>query len=114
MTLLEVMFSLIIFSTTGLAILQFMTQSIYLNNQVKSDIFSVLIAENKLNEMILNRNPPGNDWISGDEYMIEKKWQWRARSEDVEYFGLMLIDIEVKIENNMDTPLHFKYYRVIN
>ncbi|MDN0087717.1 type II secretion system minor pseudopilin GspI [Yersinia nurmii] len=114
MTLLEVMFSLIIFSTTGLAILQFMTQSIYLSNQAKIDVFSILIAENKLNEIILNRNLPSNSWISGHEYMIGKIWHWRARSEDIEYLGLMLIDIEVTAENNMGTPLCFKYYRAIN
>ncbi|CNH52138.1 general secretion pathway protein I [Yersinia pekkanenii] len=114
-SLLEVMVSLAIFSIVGIGIMKVINEKLIWSKVLENKIVSSWVADNVLAEMKLVKIKQTDNWLKGQEIMMNKVWYWQYKEIKLQNENVNKIIVEVRSQESNTTPdFMLEGYRAIN
>jgi general secretion pathway protein I len=114
-TLLEVMVSLAIFAISGIGMMKVISEQLIWIKTLENRLISSWIADNILSEIKMIDIEQTDDWLKGNEFMVNKLWYWQSKEIKIQNEKIKMIIVEVRSkENNISPDFVLEGYRVIN
>jgi len=110
MTLIEVMLALAILGISGLAVMN--SASSVLNNQgyMQTKTLAFLVANNRLAELKLEKQWPGENWVHEKQKMARELWYLRYETVKTANPNFKALDIEVSQKKDGNAIAYIRTY----
>lgn len=95
MTLIEVMVAIFIFAITASAILRSGSEHLHSTAMIKDITFAGWVANNRINEMLIEPTWPIKNNQTGVTELAERQWYWRQRVDKTNDDGFIMVTIDV-------------------
>ncbi|MBS0056384.1 type II secretion system minor pseudopilin GspI [Yersinia sp. Marseille-Q3913] len=114
-TLLELMISLAIFAFCAVGIMKVISEKLILAKKLENRLVSSWVAENVLSEIKIMGIEQTENWLKGQEFMMNKLWYWQSKEIKCQEDTIITIIIEVRDQEDEINPYFIlEGYRVIN
>ena len=105
LTLIEVMVALLIFGLTGVAVLKATSDNLTGVSQIKDVTIATYVANNRLNQIHIERRWPLPKDVKGESKMLDRTWYWRQEVTKTEVDDMVQVRIWVSLEPEMNTTI---------
>lgn len=105
MTLIEVMVALFIFAVTGTAIMKAATEHLNSVGQIESVMFATWVANNRLNQVMLEDTWPPKNNAKGNISMADRTWYWQQSVTATNDKDLRAVAITVGLDERLEGSL---------
>lgn len=114
-TLFELMVSLAIFAFSAIGVMKVISEKLVLAKNLENRMVSSWVAENILSESKIMRIAQTDNWLKGQEFMMDKLWYWQSKEIKYQEDTIITIIVEVREREDKITPdFILAGYRVIN
>ena len=105
LTLIEVMVALLIFGLTGVAVLKATNDNLAGVSQIKDVTIATYVANNRLNQIHIERRWPLPKEAKGESKMLDRSWYWRQEVTKTEVDDMVQIRVWVSLDPEMKTTI---------
>lgn len=114
-TLFELMVSLAIFTFSAIGVMKVISEKLVLAKNLENRMVSSWVAENILSEIKIMRIAQTDNWLKGQEFMMDKLWYWQSKEIKYQEDTIITIIVEVRErEDKIKPDFILAGYRVIN
>ncbi len=105
LTLIEVMVALLIFGLTGVAVLKATSDNLTGVSQIKDVTVATYVANNRLNQIHIERRWPLEKNAKGEMKMLDRTWYWRQDVSKTEVDDMVQVRVWVSLDSDMKTTI---------
>lgn len=105
LTLIEVMVALLIFGLTGVAVLKATSDNLTGVSQIKDVTVATYVANNRLNQIHIERRWPLEKNAKGEIKMLDRTWYWRQDVSKTEVDDMVQVRVWVSLDSDMQTTI---------
>ena len=105
LTLIEVMVALLIFGLTGVAVLKATSDNLTGVSQIKDVTVATYVANNRLNQIHIERRWPLEKNAKGEMKMLDRTWYWRQDVSKTEVDDMVQVRVWVSLDSDMQTTI---------
>lgn len=105
LTLIEVMVALLIFGLTGVAVLKATSDNLTGVSQIKDVTIATYVANNRLNQIHIERRWPLEKNAKGEMKMLDRTWYWRQDVSKTEVDDMVQVRVWVSLDSDMRTTI---------
>jgi general secretion pathway protein I len=105
LTLIEVMVALLIFGLTGVAVLKATSDNLTGVSQIKDVTVATYVANNRLNQIHIERRWPLEKNAKGEMTMLDRTWYWRQDVSKTEVDDMVQVRVWVSLDSDMKTTI---------
>ncbi len=105
LTLIEVMVALLIFGLTGVAVLKATSDNLTGVSQIKDVTVATYVANNRLNQIHIERRWPLEKKAKGEIKMLDRTWYWRQDVSKTEVDDMVQVRVWVSLDPDMKTTI---------
>ncbi len=100
LTLIEVMVALAIFALSGVAIMRAATEHLNAIGQIEDITIATWVANNRLNQMMINPTWPPKNNAKGSVVMSDRTWYWQQAVTATNDAELKAVTIRVGLDES--------------
>ncbi|MBE1286332.1 MAG: type II secretion system protein GspI [Alteromonadaceae bacterium] len=99
------MVALLIFGLTGVAVLKATSDNLTGVSQIKDVTVATYVANNRLNQIHIERRWPLEKNAKGEMTMLDRTWYWRQDVSKTEVDDMVQVRVWVSLDSDMKTTI---------